>query len=85
MLLRPKKGRSADERLSDIVQLPLFDVLRETMPTQLSKLVAIAGDVTELKMGISTEGRELMRNVSVIFHAAASVRLVHVGRLSCIA
>lgn len=55
------------------------------MPTQLSKLVAIAGDVTELKMGISTEGRELMRNVSVIFHAAASVRLVHVGRLSCIA
>ncbi|CAD7078547.1 unnamed protein product [Hermetia illucens] len=74
VLLRSKKGRSADERLSDIVQLPLFDVLRETMPTQLSKLVAIAGDVTELKMGISTEGRELMRNVSVIFHAAASVR-----------
>lgn len=35
---------------------------------------AIDGDCMELRLGISSENFENMKNVSVIFHCAASVR-----------
>lgn len=74
VLLRPKKGKSIDERLQDIIDLPLFGPLKNHDEKILDKLVPIAGDVTELKLGISDSDSALMRNVSVIFHSAASVR-----------
>lgn len=37
-------------------------------------MVAVAGDVTLLGLGLSVESLKQMENVSVIFHSAASVR-----------
>lgn len=74
VLLRPKKGKSIEERLKVVTDLPLFTPLKSNDPTVLEKLVPIAGDVAELKLGISSSDFYLMRNVSIIFHSAASVR-----------
>lgn len=73
ILLRPKKGKSIEERLKVIVDLPLFGPLRKVMPHVLHKLVPIAGDVVELNLGLSAIDRNRMKNVSIIFHSAASV------------
>lgn len=74
VLLRPRRGKSINERLKVIVDLPLFGPLRETMPHVLHKLVPIAGDVTEIQLGLSNQDLVRMENVSIIFHSAASVR-----------
>lgn len=74
VLLRPKKGKSIEKRLQGIIDLPLFEPLRKVMPQSINKLVAINGDITELELGLSVEDIERMKNVSVIFHSAASVR-----------
>lgn len=52
----------------------LFSKLKQSNPMALEKMVPIAGDVTLLKLGLSDNDWQLMQKVSVIFHAAASVR-----------
>lgn len=74
VLLRPKKGKSIDERLNAIVDLPLFKPLLHHCPNVLEKLVPISGDVTALELGISVGDVFRMKDVSIIFHSAASVR-----------
>lgn len=74
VLLRPKKGKSIEQRLQGIVDLPLFQPLRKFIPQSMNKLVAVNGDITELELGLSTEDIERMKNVSIVFHSAASVR-----------
>lgn len=43
-------------------------------PDVLDKMIAIEGDVSILGLGISSESRMLLSDVSVVFHSAASVR-----------
>lgn len=74
VLLRPKKGKPIEERLSAIIETPLFVPLRSNNPNALGKLVPIAGDVAELQLGLSSQDMARMKNVSIIFHSAASVR-----------
>lgn len=74
VLLRVKKGKTIEERLKDITELPLFDVLRAMNPEFAQKLFPIAGDVAELKLGFSEETLAQLSNVSIIFHSAATVR-----------
>lgn len=74
VLLRPKKGKSIQERLKAITELPLFEPIRLNIPHVLNKLIPVAGDVTELNLGLKEEDIKAMKNVSIIFHSAASVR-----------
>lgn len=74
VLIREKKSKSAQERVQQMLTIPLFDKLRAERPAVLSKLVAVNGDVTALQLGLSATDLDRMSNVSVIFHAAASVR-----------
>ena len=74
VLLRPKKGKSIEERLKVLINLPLFEPLKLTNSNALNKLIPIAGDVTELGLGLSASDVNLMENVSIVFHSAASVR-----------
>lgn len=46
----------------------------EKNPKVFNKLVPIEGDVTVSGLGITDESRALLKDVSVIFHSAASVR-----------
>ncbi|XP_012265501.2 putative fatty acyl-CoA reductase CG5065 [Athalia rosae] len=75
LLMRAKKGTSIDERLSQMLSLPLFDKLRETDASVFKKLIPVTGDVADEGLGLPTiERRVLTEKVSVIFHVAASVR-----------
>ncbi|CAO1396740.1 unnamed protein product [Diamesa serratosioi] len=74
VLLRPKKGKAIEERLEIIKNLLLFEPLRLTNPSAFDILVPIAGDVTELGLGMSASDVKMMENVSIVFHSAASVR-----------
>lgn len=74
ILIREKKTKSSAERLEDLKKIPVFNRLHSECPHTLSKMVAINGDVMALGLGISDTDLKLMANVSVIFHAAASVR-----------
>ncbi|XP_074032726.1 putative fatty acyl-CoA reductase CG5065 isoform X2 [Leptinotarsa decemlineata] len=75
MIIRPKKGRSIEERIRDLTEVPLFDELRKQNGNFLDKIIPVNGDITKLNLGISEEDRKcLIENVSIIFHSAASVR-----------
>ncbi|CAD6207886.1 GSCOCG00003144001-RA-CDS [Cotesia congregata] len=83
LLMRPKKGQSVQERLQELLNAPLFDKLRRDSPHELTKIVPIGGDVTEPELGISAADREtLTRNVSIVFHSAATVKFDEALNLS---
>lgn len=74
VLLRPKRGKTIEQRLQDIIDTPLFDVLRAFDSSFTQKLVPVAGDVSQLQLGLSAESSERMQNVSIIYHSAATVK-----------
>lgn len=49
-------------------------MLREKNPDVLSKMVAVEGDICKVGLGFTSQTLELLKDVSVIFHSAASVR-----------
>ncbi|KAL3271810.1 hypothetical protein HHI36_022280 [Cryptolaemus montrouzieri] len=75
MLIRDKKGKSPEERIKAMLDLPLFKVLKKENPRAVDKIIPVTGDVMELGLGLSEEDRKvLIQKVSVVYHAAASVR-----------
>lgn len=46
----------------------------EKNPSVLDKMIGIEGDVGALGLGLSSEQLEQLKDVSVVFHSAASVR-----------
>ena len=73
VLLRPKKGKSIQERIEKLFDVQLFDVLKSMNADFMKKLTPVAGDVAELGLALSPVDVEKMKNVSVIFHSAATV------------
>ena len=75
VLIRPKKGNSPQERLDTIVENRLFTNLKNESSEALKKLIAIPGDITEPNLSISPiDEAMLIKDVSVIFHVAATVK-----------
>ncbi|XP_037276118.2 fatty acyl-CoA reductase 1 isoform X1 [Rhipicephalus microplus] len=75
VLLRAKDGIQPNDRLQEMFQCPVFSRLREENPSALSKVVSVTGDILEPGLGLSEEDiAELVENVSIVYHSAASVR-----------
>ncbi|KAF4517874.1 hypothetical protein B566_EDAN001827 [Ephemera danica] len=75
LLLRPKRGREADERFRELLANPILNRVRSEQPAQLSKLRLISGDVSRAGLGISEQDRTTLQNeVNVVLHSAATVR-----------
>ncbi|XP_048524365.1 fatty acyl-CoA reductase 1-like [Dendroctonus ponderosae] len=75
ILMRPKKGKSLEERLEQITSSTLFEKLKQMYPENLKKIIPIKGDVLTLGLGISDEDRKLLiQDVHFICHTAASVK-----------
>ncbi|XP_050074474.1 putative fatty acyl-CoA reductase CG5065 [Anopheles maculipalpis] len=74
VLMRNKRGKSIETRVTELVSCPLFDRLREENKGALNKVVPIFGDITQLRLGMYEEDIQRLNNVSVAFHLAASVR-----------
>ncbi|KOB73849.1 putative fatty acyl-CoA reductase, partial [Operophtera brumata] len=76
IIMRPKKGKSAAQRLEDMQRLPLFDRIRNERPSSLNKLKILQGDILLEDFGISSSKMEkLSTEISVVFHFAATLRL----------
>jgi fatty acyl-CoA reductase len=63
--------------------LQLFDQLKKDDPDCFNKLVVIPGDIMEPEMGISEpDAAMLIDDVSIVFHAAATVKFDEVLKVS---
>nr|XP_023027067.1 putative fatty acyl-CoA reductase CG5065 [Leptinotarsa decemlineata] len=76
LLLRNKRGKSSQQRLDAMYQLPMFERLRKSQPDAFAKIVLVNGDVNTEGLGLKTEDFDLLiNNVSVVFHMAATLKL----------
>ncbi|XP_008183261.1 putative fatty acyl-CoA reductase CG5065 [Acyrthosiphon pisum] len=76
VLIRSKRGKSALLRYQEIINAPLFDSIRKTNKSLLSKLQVVCGDVGLDGLGITQEMKErLISEVSIVFHGAATLNL----------
>ncbi|OXU24628.1 hypothetical protein TSAR_006068 [Trichomalopsis sarcophagae] len=75
LLVRPKKGKDVHQRTEELFDDPLFSKLREEQPKFRHQIVAISGDCSLPGLGISAADKAtLVREVSIVFHVAATVR-----------
>lgn len=75
VLLRAKKGRSPGERLLDLLGDPVFEAVGGERAARVGRVKVVAGDVGEPRMGMEPEDvAAVASSVSVVFHAAATVR-----------
>ncbi|XP_043803695.1 fatty acyl-CoA reductase wat-like [Apis laboriosa] len=75
MLVRPKKGKDMHQRIEELFDDPLFNKLKEKHPKFRYQIVAIAGDCVQPGLGLSSADRQMItREVSIVFHVAATVR-----------
>jgi len=75
VLLRPKKNQDAQERCNNMLQGPIFHLVRDK-PELLAKVTAVAGDLSEEGLGLSAaDAQTLIDNVKILIHAAADIRL----------
>jgi fatty acyl-CoA reductase len=83
LLMRPKRGHDINERLNEIINGPLFDILRRERANDLGKIIPIHGDITSEELGISESDQALLcQKVSVVFHSAATVKFDEKLKLS---
>lgn len=72
--LREKKAdKSVESRLRALLQSPPFTF--GASPLSTDKVIAVAGDLTQPGLALSTADRQLLtEKVSVIFHSAATIK-----------
>lgn len=83
-LVRAKKNQKAAERLRNVFNDKLYDMLREQRgPSFCDNVKAVQGDMLEDRLGVSDEDRQLLEdNVNIVFHSAATVRFDEQLRLA---
>ncbi|XP_033211385.1 fatty acyl-CoA reductase wat-like isoform X2 [Belonocnema kinseyi] len=75
ILVRTKRGVRPEDRIKEYLDSPIFGLLKNAKPNYQEKVVAISGDATKAGLGMSAAERALItKKVSIIFHAAATVR-----------
>nr|CAD7577217.1 unnamed protein product [Timema californicum] len=75
IVVRPKKGKTVEERKEKLLNCVIFDVLRASRPEFQKQLVMVKGDCSLPKLGLSNSDYEiLIQKVNIIFHLAATVR-----------
>nr|XP_033335427.1 fatty acyl-CoA reductase wat-like isoform X1 [Megalopta genalis] len=74
MIVRPKKGKSAEERFKENFDVPVYDRLKHERPDFIDKIVMIESDIAEEDFNVVEEVNDMLKNTNVVFHAAATVR-----------
>ncbi|CAH1397839.1 unnamed protein product [Nezara viridula] len=75
LLIRPKHGKTPQERWDDISKDVLFGPLLKEVPDIMKKVTVLDGDMSVINLGLSEESIEELKNrVNIIFHSAATVR-----------
>ncbi|XP_055948259.1 fatty acyl-CoA reductase 1-like [Argiope bruennichi] len=75
VLMRPKDGQEPRQRLDQLFTCQVFSRLKRENPRILTRVVPISGDISLPELGLSqTDTNMLAKQVSVVFHSAATVR-----------
>jgi len=72
--MRPKKSVTPEQRVKQLTDPKLFNLLKDESPSTINKLKVIEGDVSLLNLGISPEDMQKLLQCSIVIHSAASVR-----------
>ncbi|CAH1154753.1 unnamed protein product [Phaedon cochleariae] len=76
VIVRPKKGRTAEQRLQSLFEEAVFERIREDCPKRFQKVHAFEGNLAKKDLGLSDEDREIIKsNVNVVFHCGASLNM----------
>ncbi|XP_033222189.1 putative fatty acyl-CoA reductase CG8306 [Belonocnema kinseyi] len=75
ILIRPKKGKDIQERLVELMKNSVFDrIKKENNEDLFKKLIAVAGDVGEDNLGLSSNDRlTLVEHINIVVHSAATL------------
>jgi len=74
LLIRPKKGVEPKDRLKEALSSKVFDRVRKERSDSFDKVDIVSGDITEDKLGLSSESENLLSSeVNIIFHSAATI------------
>lgn len=80
LLSRPKRNKSAEERVASLLRRPLFRELYVDgqIPSEvLKKVVTMSGDLLEAQLGLPTaELKKLTQEVTHVIHSAASISFI---------
>lgn len=83
LLIRPKKGKAPQERLDEILDSKLFEKVKSEQQDYKQKCSAISGDIVQEGLGIDQSEEDiLVRDVSVVFHSAATIKFDEDMKLS---
>lgn len=74
LLVRERKQTSAADRLKEILQEPLFNVIRESNESVLSKVVAIDTNFQQDQIICESDYQMLLSEVTVILNVMASIK-----------
>lgn len=75
LIVRGKRGLSAEDRIADILKMQLFQRLRNERPQAFQKIVVLEGDLTLPDLGLKPKDRQLLvATVNVVIHSAATVK-----------
>ncbi|XP_067132204.1 putative fatty acyl-CoA reductase CG5065 [Centruroides vittatus] len=75
ILIRSKKGVPAEERKTELFHSKIFGNILLKNPKISNKVECVKGDLTRVNLGISSSHMNLItKNVSVVFHLAASIK-----------
>ncbi|KAG5667599.1 hypothetical protein PVAND_015575 [Polypedilum vanderplanki] len=76
LLARAKKNKTASERVQEITDSPLFDVIRAKNAEALKKISLIEGDISKENLGMSESDQKLFcEKINIIIHSAATLNL----------
>ncbi|CAG9802080.1 unnamed protein product [Chironomus riparius] len=76
ILMRPKRGKTAKQRVDEFSKLPLFKRIMDTNPDILKKIFPVWGEITQPNLGLSDEHlNHILENTEIVFHLAASLKL----------
>ena len=74
-MIRSDHVHPTQGRLDKLCEGPLFKNLKETNASSFKKVVAITGDITLPRLGMSDDDIDMViEKTSVVFHSAATVR-----------
>ncbi|KAL1453313.1 hypothetical protein WDU94_007461 [Cyamophila willieti] len=75
IIVREKKGLSAEQRIDKMFRNVIFESLHELMPNFQLKIKVLNGQLDAPNLGLSPEDRSLVTSkVNLVFHCAATLR-----------
>ena len=76
ILMRPKRGKSASERVADFSNIAAFSRIMNEKPEVMKKIYPVFGDISLPDLGLSNEHyKRVTENSELVFHMAASLKL----------